>query len=75
MQRSNAATVISESAEVISRIESGDTCPMFKNCRDFLDPGHFIECAKSENLCSKSETVTKKMLCEILQKLQCQCAE
>jgi len=69
MPKSNISFVISESAEVTARIESGDACPMFETCRDFLMPKHFIECAKCENLCSKSEMVTKAMLGEILEKL------
>lgn len=55
--------------QTIRNIEDGKCCEMLEQCRKFLTPSDFIECANGENPCSKSEIVTKRMLAEILTRL------
>lgn len=50
----------------IRNIEAGKCCEMFDLCRVFLTPAQFEQCANGENLCSKSEMVSKRLLIELL---------
>jgi hypothetical protein len=47
-------------------IEEGKCCEMFELCREFLTPAQFEQCANGENLCSKSEMVSKRLMVELL---------